>query len=133
LSTSNGFTGLVHSGHFLFHGCKETLRIEETSEPEGVGSISFHPLVKLLVSFNQIVEPFGECGNNPGNFSTSSIIDPFIGDSGIEDGVDRLHDLCGHDDLTVDGIASINEGLSDDVEDDLHPGDFLRKEDIERH
>lgn len=88
MSTSNGFTGLVHSGHLLFHGSKETLRIEETSEPESVRSISFHPLVKLFVSFDKIVEPFGESWNNPGNFGTGSIIDPFIGDSGIEDGVD---------------------------------------------
>jgi len=35
----------MHSGDFLFHGGKETLWIEEPSEPVSVGSSRFHPSI----------------------------------------------------------------------------------------
>lgn len=133
LATADGFAGLVHSGYFLLHGSEETLRIEESSKPESIRSIALHPLIELLVSFNQIVEPLGQCRNDPRDLSSSCIVDPLVGHSCIENGVDGVHDLSSHDDLTVDGIAGVDEGLSDDVEDDLHSGYFLREEDVKRH
>jgi len=49
----------------LFHGSQEALGIEESSQPESIRSIALVPLVKLLVSFNEIIEPFGESWDNP--------------------------------------------------------------------
>jgi hypothetical protein len=40
----------MHTGDFLFHTGQETLRIEETSEPESFGSIGVVPFEELLIS-----------------------------------------------------------------------------------
>jgi len=122
----------VHSGHFLLHGCQESLRVEEASQPEGVRSSAFQPFIELFIPFNEIVEPFGEGWNDPRDLGSCGVVDPLIGNSCIEDGVDRVHDLGCHDDLTVNGIAGIEQGFSDYVEDHLHSSYFLRKEDVER-
>lgn len=132
LATADGLAGLVHSGDFLLHGSEEALRVEEPTKPEGVGSVALHPLIELLVSFDQVVEPLGQGWDDPGDLGSSCVVHPLVGHSCVEDSVDGVHDFSCHDDLTVDSIACVNEGLSDDVEDHLHSSDFLGKEDVER-
>ena len=125
LSSSDRLPCFVHSCHLLFQGSEEALRVEESTQPECVRPTSFEPLIQLLIPFYHIVEPFGECGDDPGDFCSSSIVDPLDWHSGIENGVNRVHDLSSHDDLSVNSITDVDESLPDDVKDDLHSSDLL--------
>lgn len=80
----------VHSGNFLFHGSQEALRIEETSQPEGIRSVCPQPLIQLFVPFDQIIEPFGKGRNDPRNLCSGRIVHPSIRHTSIEDSVDGV-------------------------------------------
>jgi len=43
--------------NLLLHGSKETLRVEETGQPEGLGSFLLHPVEHLVVSVNHGLDP----------------------------------------------------------------------------
>jgi hypothetical protein len=125
--------GFVQPRDLLFHGGEETLWVEEPTQPVGIGTGALHPFVQLFVSFDEIVEPFGESWDDPSDLSACGIIYPLVGDLGVEDGVDGFQDIGCHDDLTVDGVADIDESLSDDGDNLLHTLNLLVEEDIQWH
>lgn len=53
---------LMHTGDFLFHTGQETLGIEESSEPESLGSVGIVPFKELLISVQETHIPSSECG-----------------------------------------------------------------------
>jgi len=97
--------GLSLSGNFLFHGCEETLWVEETSKPEGWWSFLVDPSMELVMSIEKTLNPSSKRDGQPGDLSTSWIVLEFPWHSEIEDGVDRVDNVWSHTDGTIDSIA----------------------------
>jgi len=124
---------LLLSSDLLLHGSEETLRVEEASQPEALGSLLEEPAVELVVTIEETLEPGGQTGSHPGDFDTSGIVLPLARHTEIADGVDGVNDLGCHDNLTVNGLDHIGHSAADNTENQLEALELLEQEGIERH
>ena len=56
----------MESCHFLSHGSEETLRVEETSDPEHLGLPMITPSLELPISFQEFCVPEPKSCGEPG-------------------------------------------------------------------
>ena len=56
----------MESCDFLSHGSEETLRVEETSDPEHLGSPMVAPTFELAISFKEFCIPEPKSCGEPG-------------------------------------------------------------------
>ena len=82
---------------YLSHGCEESLRVEESRHPEGVGPPVKAPGVKLLVPVKQLGEPEPQRGRRPGDLA------PADRDAPVVHAIQRVPQILVHDDGAVDG------------------------------
>jgi len=123
--------GLLDSGDFLLHGSKETLWVEETGEPVGWWALLGDPVVELVVSIQETLDPTSEGWSHPRDFCTSWIELELTWDSEIKDGTNGVNDVWSHDNGTLNGIDHVLHGGSDDGQDHLESIDLLSEEDIQ--
>ena len=124
---------LPDSGDFLLHGSQETLSVEETGQPEGWWSLLEHPVEELEVSVQKSSDPSGQLHGHPGDFCAGWVILPLSWHSEIEDSVNGVHDIRGHDDRSVNGVNHVDHCSSDDGQNGLESLDFLEQENVQRN
>ena len=115
---------------YLLHGsCEETLRIVETSQPEGNRPLSTgKPIVKLEVSIDQTLYPATEGWREPRDLGTGLEL-PFDWHTEVIDLVDCVDQVSSHDNCTFDGCYHVVHSFSNNAEHMLELFNLLTQED----
>jgi hypothetical protein len=121
------------TGDLLVDGGEETLRVEESSQPERDWSVLGEPVGESEVSVLERTEPSGQGRAEPSDFGTRGIEEPHGGYTKIKDELNADSDLRGHDNLTINGETHISHPLADNTENVLETLDLLEQEHDERN
>jgi len=123
----------VSTGNLLVNRGKETLRVEESSQPEGDRSVLGQPVSKTEVSVLERSEPSRESRAQPGDFSTRGIEEPHCGYTEIENELDASGNFRGHNNLSINSKAHISHPSADNSKNVLETLNFLEQEHNKRN
>ena len=105
--------------HLLLHRGEETLWVEETREPVRLGPALPQPLIQLLVPHEQALEPRADRRALP------RLLEPRRGDGGVEELVQRVHQVTRERQRSRDCELKILESLGGEDYDDVQPVNLL--------
>eukprot|EP00701_Giardia_intestinalis_P002608 XP_001706432.1 Hypothetical protein GL50803_37950 [Giardia lamblia ATCC 50803] len=116
----------MHASDLLLNRSQESLRIEVTRKPIGVGSSFCKPVRELCATVCDVREPKSERGSGPRD------VQPAAGHAGIVERIKRVLEGLIHDDCACYCQLEIRKGCADKGKNDLHPIDLLAQEDVQR-
>ena len=101
--------------------CEESLREEETTQPEDCGSASLDPLLKEVYSIIQVLSPRGKRLQGQETYIGS----PFSGYLIVEERSGHLIKVFTHNDLSLHSLLHVNKHLCHNDEQLVVSDDFL--------
>eukprot|EP00968_Pinguiococcus_pyrenoidosus_P001291 scaffold57_cov254-Pinguiococcus_pyrenoidosus.AAC.44 len=123
---------LVGAGDLLLHRREHACRVAEAAEEEAGRRALLQPPGDLHVALEEGAEPRAQRREDPGKLVAGFVIHPVVRRLGIVQAIRTGVELERHDDLSVDRVAQLHEGVSHDRKDALESLRLLVQEHVQR-